>query len=64
MSADTAAAPPPRPGPLEAGTPRYLQVARTLLAEIEAGRFPVGTQLPTEFELCAQFGITTGHRGA
>ena len=58
MSADTAAAPPPRPGPLEAGTPRYLQVARTLLAEIEAGRFPVGTQLPTEFELCAQFGIS------
>lgn len=38
--------------------PRYLQLAQTLIAEIEAGRFPVGALIPTEFELCAQFGAS------
>lgn len=38
--------------------PRYLQLAQTLIAEIEAGRFPVGGLIPTEFELCAQFGAS------
>ncbi|WP_353236088.1 GntR family transcriptional regulator [Diaphorobacter ruginosibacter] len=38
--------------------PRYLQLAQTLLNEIESGRYPVGTQLPTEFELCEQFGVS------
>lgn len=40
------------------GQPRYLQLAQTLLNEIEGGRYPVGTQLPTEFELCEQFGVS------
>lgn len=43
---------------LAAGQPRYLQLAQTLLNEISAGRYPVGSQLPTEFELCEQFGVS------
>jgi len=51
--------PPPSPNPaLHGGQPRYAQVAQTLLNEIESGRYPVGTQLPTEFELCEQFGVS------
>lgn len=48
---------PPRTA-LGASQPRYLQLAQTLLTEIEQGRYPVGGQLPTEFELCAQFGVS------
>lgn len=45
--------------PLMGGnTPRYLQLARTLLNEIESGKYPVGSQLPTEFQLCEQFGVS------
>ena len=44
--------------PLGAPAPRYQQVAQTLLHEIATGRYPVGSQLPTEFELCAQFGVS------
>lgn len=40
------------------GQPRYVQLAQTLLNEIESGRYPVGAQLPTEFELCEQFGVS------
>jgi GntR family transcriptional regulator len=43
---------------LGASQPRYLQLARTLLNEIESGRYPVGSQLPTEFVLCEQFGVS------
>ncbi len=43
---------------LAAGRPRYLQLAQTLLNEISAGRYPVGAHLPTEFELCEQFGVS------
>ena len=35
-----------------AGDHRYLQVARTLRKEIVDGVYPVGSQLPTEHELC------------
>jgi GntR family transcriptional regulator len=38
--------------------PRYLQLAQTLISEIEEGRYPVGTLMPTEFELCDQFGAS------
>lgn len=38
--------------------PRYLQLAQTLLNEIESGKYPVGSLLPTEFELCNQFGVS------
>ncbi|MFD4840510.1 GntR family transcriptional regulator [Achromobacter sp. NPDC058515] len=40
------------------GQPRYIQLAQTLLNEIENGRYPVGSHLPTEFELCEQFGVS------
>lgn len=38
--------------------PRYLQLAQTLIAEIETGQYPVGALIPTEFELCEQFGAS------
>jgi DNA-binding GntR family transcriptional regulator len=38
--------------------PRYVQLAATLLSEIRSGRYPVGSLLPTEFELCDEFGVS------
>lgn len=38
--------------------PRYMQLANTLLNEIKSGRYPVGSYLPTEYELCDQFGVS------
>src|SRR6201994_1160161 len=37
---------------------RYLQVARALRKEIVEGVFPVGSQLPTEHELCERFSVS------
>jgi DNA-binding GntR family transcriptional regulator len=37
---------------------RYLQVARTLRKEIVDGVYPVGSQLPTEHELCERFEVS------
>jgi DNA-binding GntR family transcriptional regulator len=37
---------------------RYLQVARTLRKEIVDGVYPVGSQLPTEHELCQRFAVS------
>jgi DNA-binding GntR family transcriptional regulator len=37
---------------------RYLQVARTLRKEIVDGIYPVGSQLPTEHELCKRFSVS------
>ncbi|MFC0432588.1 PLP-dependent aminotransferase family protein [Kutzneria buriramensis] len=37
--------------------PRYKQVVDTLAAELRAGRWPVGTRLPTHRELAAREGI-------
>ena len=37
---------------------RYLQVARTLRKEIVDGVYPVGSQLPTEQELCERFEVS------
>ena len=37
---------------------RYLQVARTLRKEIVDGVYPIGSQLPTEHELCARFSVS------
>jgi len=45
----------------EVGAPadhRYLQLARTLRKEIVDGVYPVGTQLPTEHELCERFAVS------
>ena len=38
--------------------PLYLRVAAELKSAITAGRYPVGARLPTEAELCEQFGIS------
>jgi DNA-binding GntR family transcriptional regulator len=38
--------------------PRYLTVAKSLTAAISQGRYPVGSTLPTEHELCESFGIS------
>ena len=40
------------------GQPRYQQVARELKRAIAEGVYPVGARLPTELELCEQFGIS------
>ena len=40
------------------GQPRYLQIARELKRASRAARTPVGARLPTELELCEQFGIS------
>jgi DNA-binding GntR family transcriptional regulator len=37
---------------------RYAQVARDLAEGITSGRFPVGSLLPTELELCERFGAS------
>jgi DNA-binding GntR family transcriptional regulator len=54
----TPAAAPRARAVLATGQPRYLQLAQTLLNEISGGRYPVGAHLPTEFELCEQFGVS------
>jgi DNA-binding GntR family transcriptional regulator len=38
--------------------PLYVQVARALKKEIVGGVFPVGSQLPTEDELCQRFSVS------
>ena len=38
--------------------PRHLDLARTLMQEIRNGRPPVGELLPTEAELCTQYGLS------
>jgi DNA-binding GntR family transcriptional regulator len=42
----------------EARRPRYHAVADALSQAIGQGKYPVGTLLPTEAELCAQFGLS------
>jgi DNA-binding GntR family transcriptional regulator len=37
---------------------RYLQIARTLRKEIVEGVYPVGSQLPTEHQLCERFAVS------
>lgn len=44
--------------PLIASQPQYVLVAQRLIDDITSGRYPVGSRLPTEFELCTQFGIS------
>lgn len=38
--------------------PRYMQVARQLTAAITDGRYPVGSQLPTEVEICNELSLS------
>ncbi|WP_433704870.1 GntR family transcriptional regulator [Paraburkholderia sacchari] len=38
--------------------PRHVDLARTLMEDIRKGRYAVGEMLPTETELCAQWGLS------
>src|SRR5882724_7814239 len=56
---------PPKGGPqtrapltVKSDDPLYLQVVRALKDEIVSGVHPVGSQLPTEDELCARFSVS------
>jgi GntR family transcriptional regulator len=42
----------------DSGEPLYRQVVRALKDEIVQGIYPVGSQLPTEEELCARFSVS------
>src|SRR5215510_4204176 len=46
------------PAIARAGEPLYLQVVRALKDEIVSGVYPVGSQLPTEEELCERFSVS------
>lgn len=43
--------------PHRAATPRYRQIADTLIGEIKAGRWQVGDTLPGDMELTERFGV-------
>ena len=42
----------------QAGERLYQELARKLLGEIAAGKFPVGARLPAERELAAQYAVS------
>ncbi|MEN2976807.1 GntR family transcriptional regulator [Tistrella arctica] len=46
------------PAPRMPEIPRYLQVFQDLRARISSGRYPVGSMVPTEAELCAEFAVS------
>ncbi|MGI4838141.1 MAG: GntR family transcriptional regulator [Janthinobacterium lividum] len=46
------------PSPLGGGQPRYLLLAQALMDDIKAARYPLDSLLPTEHELCQQFGVS------
>jgi DNA-binding GntR family transcriptional regulator len=49
---------PARTTALGSTDPLYVQIARTLKEEIVSGVYPVGSQLPTEDELCGRFSVS------
>ena len=49
---------PARTADVESADHLYLQIARALKEEIVAGVYPVGSQLPTEDELCERFSVS------
>ena len=38
--------------------PRYQDVADVLMKEVSEGKFPIGSMLPTELELCERFDVS------
>lgn len=44
--------------PAGASGPRYQQLTQTLVREIREGRYPVGSLLPPEPQLCQRFGVS------
>src|SRR5215471_16818857 len=53
-----AARKPATPALARSGEPLYLQVVRALKEEIVSGVYPIGSQLPTEEELCERFSVS------
>jgi GntR family transcriptional regulator len=49
---------PSNPSRLEASAPRYQHVAAALQQSIAQGRYPVGSLLPPEPQLCEAFGVS------
>ncbi|MCC6853560.1 MAG: GntR family transcriptional regulator [Comamonadaceae bacterium] len=45
-------------GEAGAGLPRYQDLAAELIAAIESGTYPVGSQFPSEPQLCERFGVS------
>src|SRR6187431_2897974 len=43
---------------MTADTPRYAQIFNTLTKRMQAGQYPVDMRLPTESELCDEFGAS------
>src|SRR5258708_2320335 len=43
---------------VKSNDPLYLQVVRALKDEIVSGVYPIGSQLPTEEELCERFSVS------
>ena len=48
----------PVSSPFEDRRPLYQIVAESLIAAIQRGDYPVGSELPSEAELCAQFNVS------
>src|SRR5260370_27925237 len=46
------------PAEVKSDDPLYLQVVRALKDEIVSGVYPIGSQLPTEEELCERFSVS------
>src|SRR5579864_3078049 len=46
------------PMAIRADEPLYLQVVRALKDDIVSGIYPIGSQLPTEEELCGRFSVS------
>ena len=44
--------------PLIASQPQYMLLAQALMKDITQGVYPVGSLLPTEHDLCTQFGLS------
>jgi GntR family transcriptional regulator len=44
--------------PLMGSQPQYALIAQTLMKDISQGVYPVGSLLPTEFDLCTQFNVS------
>jgi GntR family transcriptional regulator len=43
---------------IEGGRPRYQLLAARLREDIERGRYPVGSLMPTEIEICTQYSVS------
>ena len=49
---------PATPALARSSEPLYLQVVRALKEDIVSGVYPIGSQLPTEEELCERFSVS------